>query len=317
MKRDYVADPSSLCGAERFVLSEGQGKGVEMVRMFNGRLDLTVALDRCMDIYRLFYRGTPVAYLSQNGMVSPRLAETGAYRFTNSFPAGFLYTCGLNNIGAACERNGETLPQHGSISYHPASEVALTRTERDGKYTLLLMGRMTDTSVFGQKLVLHREIALGEDSDELTVTDTLENDGFTDAEYMLMYHVNLGYPALDERARLFLASERVSRVSRIGDPARCHCFERPTPGREEEVYCHLLEKGSGCKARFTRGDFALEFFFDGTDLPNLIEWKCMASGVYVLGIEPATTPMPEKEYRTLKPGERAVHSVRWRFSGTL
>ena len=99
MKREYVADPSTLCGAERFTFTEGKAKGVDAVRLYNGKLDLTVVLDRCMDIFRLFYKGMPVSYVSKNSLVSPRLAETGAYGFLNSFGAGFMYTCGLDNIG--------------------------------------------------------------------------------------------------------------------------------------------------------------------------------------------------------------------------
>ena len=57
MKKEYVADLSALCGAERFTFSEGKAKGIDAVRLYNGKLDLTVILDRCMDIFRLFYRG--------------------------------------------------------------------------------------------------------------------------------------------------------------------------------------------------------------------------------------------------------------------
>lgn len=54
MKKEYVADLSALCGAERFTFSEGKAKGIDAVRLYNGKLDLTVILDRCMDIFRLF-----------------------------------------------------------------------------------------------------------------------------------------------------------------------------------------------------------------------------------------------------------------------
>ena len=63
MKKEYVADLSALCGAERFTFSEGKAKGIDAVRLYNGKLDLTVILDRCMDIFRLFYRGISVSYI--------------------------------------------------------------------------------------------------------------------------------------------------------------------------------------------------------------------------------------------------------------
>ena len=90
MKKEYVASPATLCGAERFIYSDGKAKGVEAVRMYNGRLDLTVILDRGMDIFRLFYKGTPISYISKNGLVSPKLAETGGYNLQMAFSTGYL-----------------------------------------------------------------------------------------------------------------------------------------------------------------------------------------------------------------------------------
>ena len=36
------------------------------------------------------------------------------------------------------------------------------------------------------------------------------------------------------------------------------------------------------------GGFAIRLDYDRTALPCLIEWQCLQSGLYVLGIEPAT-----------------------------
>lgn len=314
MKTQYVADPSSLCGAERFTFSEGKAKGVDAVRLYNGKLDLTVLLDRCMDIFRLFYKGVPVSYISKNGLVSPRLTETAPYGFLNSFDAGFMYTCGLDNIGAPESVGGRVLPQHGSVSYLPAENVRVETEEADGEYCLALKGTMKFTALFGQKLVLRREIRLRYLGDEVTVKDEIVNEGYEEEGYMLMYHTNLGYPLLDENAELFVDAERTAGISDAYDLSRCLKFEAPTAGRAEEVYRHDLRAGGGVKARLKNKNFSVALQFDPVEFPYLLEWKSMACGDYVVGLEPVTTPMPEKRFRVLKAGEKAVHSVTWRFS---
>lgn len=314
MKKEYVADPGTLCGAERFLFTDGKAKGTEGVRLYNGRLDLTVIPDRCMDIFRLFYRGTPVSYISKNGLVSPRLTESVPYGFLRSFDAGFLYTCGLDNIGAPEVRDGVSLPQHGSVSYLPAENLHTEVQEENGTYTLILHGTMRYTALFGQNLVMRRQILLPWLADEVTVRDEITNEGYTAAEYLLMYHTNLGYPLLSEDTTLSVAAARTVGISPVNDPDACLRFEAPAPGRAEEVFRHDLTPGKRVQATATGRHLAVALEFDTADFPYMLEWKSMACGDYVLGLEPVTTPMPEKKFRTLKPGESATHTVTWRFS---
>lgn len=314
MKREYVADPSTLCGVERFTFTEGKAKGVDAVRLYNGKLDLTVVLDRCMDIFRLFYKGMPVSYVSKNSLVSPRLAETGAYGFLNSFGAGFMYTCGLDNIGAPEDRDGRRLVQHGSISYIPAENVRVETYERDGEYFVALKGAMKFTALFGQKLVMNREIRVKYLGDEVTVCDEIINEGYADEGYMLMYHTNVGYPLLDENAALTVDADSCEGISAVYDKSKRLLFEKPSAARPEEVYRHNLNGGKGEKAVLANGNLKLSLEFDAKDFPYMLEWKSMACGDYVLGLEPVTTPMPEKRPRIIKPGESARYSVTWKFS---
>lgn len=315
MKKQYVADPSTLCGAERITFSDGKAKGVEAVRMYNGKLDITVVLDRAMDIFRLFYKGTPISYISKNGLVSPRLCETAPYSFLNSFDAGFMYTCGLDNIGAPWEKNGRTLPQHGSFSYIPAENAHICTEEKDGEYYVTLKGTMSFTALFGNKLTVEREIKMKYMGDEVTVTDKVTNNAFTDSGYMLMYHSNIGYPLLDENARLTVDNTDTAPVSATYDLDRYSTFEAPTAGRDEEVFRHTLREGSGVKATLENPTLGLgmRLCFNTEEFPYLVEWKSMACGDYVLGIEPVTIPMPERTERILRPGESATHSVTWEF----
>ncbi len=314
MNKGYVADLSALCGAERITFSEGKQKGVDAVRIYNGKIDATIVLDRAMDIFRLFYKGKPVSYISKNGLVSPRLTETNAYGFLNSFDAGFLYTCGLDNIGAPVEKNGAKLSQHGCLSYIPAENVKVDYFNEGDNFGVKVSGEMKYTALFGHKLVLKREISLLYNSDEIKLNDEVRNENFVEDEYMIMYHMNFGYPLLSETATLKVDSYEVKGVSDVFNVEKSNTFEAPSPGRAEEVYLHKINAGSGKKVELKNGDFKAEIYFDQKEFPYFTQWKSMASGDYVLGLEPNTTPSPEKEYRKIGAGESAFHSVKVVFS---
>lgn len=313
MNREYVSDPSVICGAERFVFSEGTAKGVEAVRLYNGKLDLTVLVDRCMDIYRLSYQGKNISFLSKNGVVSPRLGETGAYAFANCFGGGFVYTCGLDNIGAPVERNGKQLVQHGSISYRPAENVHVVTEEIDGEYTVTLKGDIRFTALFGETLVMRRSIRLKYMGNDIELFDEIVNEGYADAEYMLMYHANIGYPMLDENAVLSVGSRDVKLLSAVGDVSKCLQFETPTPSRPEEVFLHTFAENELVKVTLKNTDLRMDMEFSSSDFPYMMEWKSMACGDYVVGLEPSTTPLIDRAYRTIHAGEHLTHRARWSF----
>jgi len=312
MNKHYVADLSALCGAERITFNEGKQKGVDAVRIYNGKIDATIILDRAMDVFRLFYKGTPISYISKNGLVSPRLTETNAYNFLNSFGAGFLYTCGIDNIGAPVKEEG--LVQHGTISYLPAENVKIDYFESGDDFGVKVSGDMKYTALFGHKLVLKREYILTFNSDELILNDKIVNEGFVEDKYMIMYHMNFGYPLLSETATLKVDSSDIKPVSKVQNIPECFKFEAPTPAREEEVYLHVIKEGSGEKAVLTNGNLKVSISFDQKEFPYFTEWKSMASGDYVLGLEPSTIPMPNKVYNKIGAGETACHSVKISFS---
>lgn len=139
------------------------------------------------------------------------------------------YTCGLDNIGASEKRNGRILLRHGSVSYLSAENVRVETEEENGEYCICLKGTMKFTALFGQKLVMRREIRLKYFGDEVTVTDEIANEGDVEERYLLMYYTNIGYPLLDENAKLSVDAVSCEGISKISDKAHCCVFEKPTP----------------------------------------------------------------------------------------
>ncbi len=308
----YVSDMSVLCGAERIQYTSGKAKGVDALHVFNGKLDFFVLLDRAMDIFRLSYEGTPISYISKNGLVNPHLMLTGAYPFLSSFEGGFLYTCGLDNIGIPELINGQPVVQHGSFSYLPAEDVSVKGSFINGEYFLEIKGKMTFSALFGHKIAVYRTLKLSYLGDDLEISDQIVNEGFVEDRYMIMYHTNLGYPLLSEKTALTLDAVTTQGIGEV-DVAHCQEFTKPSPGKKEECFLHTLTPGWGKKACVKNENMTLELWFDATEQPYVFQWKSMASADYVLGLEPVTTPMPEKRFKTLAPNQISHQGVLYRF----
>jgi hypothetical protein len=112
---------------------------------------------------------------------------------------------------------------------------------------------------------------------------------------MLLYHYNFGYPLLDEGAELLVPSRAI--VHTVHQDLRGqgvgYRIQGP-PGADfvEQVYQHDVVAGTDGMARATliqpRLGIGGRLDFDRNALPCLIQWQCLQSGLYVLGIEPST-----------------------------
>ena len=74
----------------------------------------------------------------------------------------------------------------------------------------------------------------------------MENCGFEPTEHMLLYHFNLGFPAVDEGSVLLaptLAAEpRDAEAEQEG--GEYASFHAPRPGYKEKVYYHQMAAGA-------------------------------------------------------------------------
>ena len=153
---------------------------------------------------------------------------------------------------------------------------------------------------------------LPDSGDSVTVTDVLQNRGTRAEDYCLLYHVNAGYPMLDEGAELVDDAEEV--IPRTAW-AEKHIKDRrkmtaPVPNQEEMCYFLRLKtpKVTLCNPKLGR-KFTLAW--SGDTLPHFVEWKSMASCDYALGLEPCTTELDDRfHYSKLPAGEKREFFVR-------
>ena len=292
-----ISNFAQIASIRRYELTEGAERGLRVLDCDNGRLRFLLNESKALDVMQLWHRGQNVSFLSKNAFTAREAP------FSGRFEGGMLYTCGLDSVGA---REGFEL--HGSHHNTPAR---VTRAEVNEK-GILIEAEMHETALFGKNLLFRRRVYSAGGSETLEITDTLENCGTRAEDYCLLYHINVGYPMLDEGAELIDDAEEV--IPRT-PWAAAHLAERRQMGApvdNEEEMCYFLRlktpsvtlKNTALGKRFT-----LEWSQD--TLPNFVEWKSMVSGDYALGLEPSTTELDGRfAYRSLKRGEKRQFSVR-------
>lgn len=316
MKNPYIGHESQLFGVEEHRLTGGKGDGMRLLQVKNGKgLEFTVSADRCADISRLSFRGVNMGYFSPCGYVAPAYYDGVGDGFLKSFTAGFLTTCGLNEVGVPCEDAGESLPLHGTIANTPAEHIYWEKDDRE----IRIHAVVSDERIFSHKLVLKRQISCSLEENAVTIQDHVENEGDTEYPVEILYHMNMGYPLLSENAELYIPAKTVT--PRTEHAARdLKTWNRmlpPQPQFEEQCYFHSFEK-EGLAAIYNP-DIAqgLAIRFDAENLPFFTEWKMMGQRDYVLGLEPGNchpdgrAKMREEGKLTiLQPGESVTYQVK-------
>jgi hypothetical protein len=187
---------------------------------------------------------------------------------------------------------GEELGLHGRTSHTPAEEVSYSTDWIDGQPVIKLRGRLREAKVFGENLVLSREISCIYGENNIKIKDYVENYGFRKEPLMLLYHFNFGYPLLNENACFQAPSSSVTARDEEAQKGIDTYMDFPKPTHEfaEQVFYHDLgtdEKGKTFAALLNDGlEIGVVIRFNKKQLFNLVQWKQPGEGEYVLGIEP-------------------------------
>jgi len=291
-------------------LEDGAGRGMRVLDFHTGSgLQFSVLVDRAMDIGAVSHKGRAIGWHSPTGFRHPALGDYDAEQglgWLRSF-SGFLVTCGLDHVGGPEDVAADSYNDprhstvkhglHGRISGTPARLTGYGEAWQGDRCILWAEGVSVQATMFGEVLHLHRRIEADLGGNTIRLTDRVVNAGFALTPNMLMYHVNLGYPIVDEGARLIAPIRDVVWASHEGAGLTAQSVgyrncPAPQQGFAEQVWEHdLAPDARGTVAVAVVNDrlgFGLEMETRKDQLPCFYQWQNFQAGHYVMGIEPAT-----------------------------
>jgi hypothetical protein len=301
----HVGSLGQAGGVRRVALAEGRAKGVEAFEFQTGAgLDFTVLPDRGLDIPFCCFKGLNLVWQAPGGLAHPAFHDPAGFEWLRVFFGGLLTTCGLSYFGDPGPDGGQELGLHGRYSALPAVRVRdLSRWEGD-EYLLEVAGTVEEASLFGERLRLERSVATRIGARFLTVRDRVENFGRRPSPFTILYHVNAGFPLLCAESQLEASSAAVEPydTAAAGQLKEVWRFAAPDPefpGMGLD-YLHTMAadaEGRAWAALVNRvlepqggpRGLGLALRFRADTLPYLNEWKMLADGDYVVGVEPANT----------------------------
>lgn len=320
--RRRVGNPDQIAGARIVELQDGNERGTRAAQLHTGSgLNVSVLLDRGMDIASASFNGRAMGWRSTTGDVAPQFFEAEGIRWLRNYFGGLVTTCGLVNVGAPApgsELSGNGL--HGRIGNTPARDIQVAQGWQGDAYVISVSGTMRETSVFFENLTLRRTVSTALGEKRFWIHDVVTNEGFKSQDFMLLYHCNIGWPALDAGSRLLSPSRQVAPRDAVAADGkeRFNAMEPPTHGYAEKCYYHDMAPGRDGKVTvallndgFARGDgFGVYLKYDAKQLPRFVEWKMMGEQDYVIGLEPCNCGVEGRHVdqelgltHTLKPGE--------------
>lgn len=318
--QDKIGNVAQLGGIETSVLDNGAGRGTRIAWINTGTgLRYKVVIDRAMDIADAFYNQHSLAWLSSVGFAPPQPFADQGIDWLRTFGGGLVTTCGLSNVGVPSGNHG----LHGRISNIPAEIESIIQPDPlAGKMEMSITGIMRESTVFGPHLELRRTISgtLGEAT--IKIHDEVINRGNTPAPLMLLYHINFGWPLVDEGAEILwegnwqprFGEEKAKIFKEGNDFKKCRAPLDDHLGTGEEVaFIDPTADESGqctCGIHNAKLGLTVKVHFQKNQLPHLTNWQHWGKGEYVTGLEPGTnTPIgqanaqAENQLIFLKPNE--------------
>lgn len=285
-KLAYIGHEFQLFGVEEYYLIGGRGQGCKIYHIKNGLgLELYINLDRGGDIVNLTFKGVNISYLTPNGYVSSKYYDDKKDGFLKSFSGGFLTTCGLTQVGEVNVYNNKELPLHGTYSNIPCYNARHYHDEQNIYVELEIL----DETIFSHKLKMERKIIISLEKNEFIIKDKVINRGDQITPLQILYHINLGYPFLNENLKFNINSSKCYGRNELAQEeiALANTLLPPTKDYVERCYFHYFDQKNGKVCAYNEeNNIELNIEFDIDKLPYLTEWKMMGIRDYVLGLEP-------------------------------
>ncbi len=292
----YIGNNYQVGGTRHYMLTQGYADGCRCIDVRTGSgFEYTVVCDRGMDISLASYRGVNLPFLTENMEANPTFYDSQGSEWIKTFSGGLLTTCGPTHLGPSCTDGGETLGLHGRWSSLPGRQVCDMTDFDEGK--IEIAGTLVDSSPFGHKLKIKRKIKSEFGQSFVIIEDSIKNEGSKPTPLNILYHINFGYPLLDETATVHVCSDsccgyddysrqRMNEQGSVKSPCGENC---------EKNYLHTFSQSDGSVTVWIHNKnildgLAVYITFDCRSLPYLTQWVLEDIKDYVLALEPASVP---------------------------
>ena len=302
----------------RFV--EGTEDGTDVVQFDTGTgLYFNVLPQRGLDISTAKYQGASLALEMPAGEAHPSFLDPRGLGWLKSFYVGLITTCGMTWAGAPCNDQGEELGLHGRISHLPSRNLKISDEWVGNDRILSVSGEIRESVLFGPHLLLKRKISTIVGSNTIILEDTVRNEGFEKTPHQMLYHINIGFPVVDEETMLLADSKVKPRDAEAEKGIDAYnTFEAPQPGYKEQCFYHEVKQDSKgfcdialVNPAFNQGQgLGIHLRYRKNELHRFAQWKNMMAGGYVCGLEPCNCSVQgrahdrdDKSLIFLNPGE--------------
>jgi len=306
----HTGSLSQFAGVRLMTLGDGLERGIRMLEFRSGAgLRFTVLIDRALDIADCEWRGHAIGWHSPSGFRNPALHEyegEGGLGWMRSF-SGLLVTCGLDHILFMYDAPADnyiytprqTVKQsiHGRVGTIPARLTGYGESWDGDECTLWCEGIVSQGTVFGEHLELHRRIEVAVGTNEIVLQDRVVNRGFYRTPHMFCYHINLSHPILDAGSRYLAPIADVVWAAHAGEDYRkqgvgYQTLPGPQMGFHEQVWQHEMKPDADGRVPVALVNDRVGLGFEVTtrkdQFPCMYEWQNLQAGQYALGIEPST-----------------------------
>lgn len=298
----YIGSMQQVAYVRPLTYTEGRSHGLSAYEVKNGCMEFQVMADKALDINQLSFKGININFLSKPGLQGRNQYDTNGDEAIRSIMGGFFFTSGIESICAPCNVGGTNYPMHGRMRTTPGEHLCADACWDGDDYKLYVKGEMREAALFGENMVLRRQISTVYGSKTLVVSDEFENEGFDETPLMLLYHINIGYPFLDENTKLYIPTKKVVSRDSAGEGHEVDYDKMDSPKDNETEYVFIHDMQSDRKndtqilvINESLG-IGMKLSYNMKYLPNFMEWKSVASGDYVIGLEPANSSVYGRVY---------------------
>lgn len=295
---------SNLCQVayvRRYTLSGGREDGLKVIEVSNGKLRFMLNESKALDVMQMWHDNVNLSFVSKNGFTKREIP------FMRRFEGGMMYTCGLDDVGG---REGYEL--HGTFHNNPAL-VTECKCDENG---IKIVAETFDTELFGKNLVMRRTVTTDILSDKLDIQDELINKGTKTEDYALLYHINVGYPMLDEGTTI--TSDAISVTPRNEWSAQNiadRTLRKPPVDNQTETCYFVINKTPKIVVENKKIGKTFTVEYSDDTLPYFVQWNGGASGDYALGTEVSTTLLDDKfSYKQIEQGKTVKFNLTFKLS---